>query len=208
RSKQSGDYASSNSGTGEPHEISHSGMPNFSPIIAQTSNKTYKPIDSRTGTPTFMSTRVLRVSVGERYEHHFMDDLESFFWLTLWCVAQHTDRDPEGNAKNPSQKALDSLRHLDRADSDFETLAASKNLILTDCNRNKLKAQLEAYNNAWVNDQAIARVIIKIGKCFFKVNIIDTEVECYKPETEFPELVNIILEGLEAMDLGIEQRVT
>ncbi|KAG8689087.1 hypothetical protein FRC08_011126 [Ceratobasidium sp. 394] len=33
-------------------------------------------IDFRTGTPTFMSLRVLRVKPGHRYEHHFMDDLE------------------------------------------------------------------------------------------------------------------------------------
>ncbi|KAG8706580.1 hypothetical protein FRC11_008117, partial [Ceratobasidium sp. 423] len=105
-------------------------MPNFSPIIAQTSNKTCKPIDFRT--------------------------------------------------TQPSRRSL----HI----------------------RNKLKAQLEVRNNAWANDQAIARVIVKMGKYFLEVNVIDTEVECYKPETEFPELVKIILEGLEAMDLGIEQQ--
>ncbi|KAG9118422.1 hypothetical protein FRC07_007074, partial [Ceratobasidium sp. 392] len=47
--------------------------------------------DFRTGTPTFMSIRVLKTRIGTKYEHHFMDDLESFFWLILWCIAGHVD---------------------------------------------------------------------------------------------------------------------
>ncbi|CAE6521747.1 unnamed protein product [Rhizoctonia solani] len=47
----------------------------------------YKLIDFRTGTPRFMSARVLSVEVGTPYEHHFMDDLESFFWLIL-CASR------------------------------------------------------------------------------------------------------------------------
>ncbi|KAJ1303547.1 hypothetical protein OPQ81_011731 [Rhizoctonia solani] len=176
--------SSCNPDMGESRGKSLSVKPNFSPIMVP-SNKAYKLIDFRTGTPTFMSIRVLRVIVGERYEHYFMDDLESFFWLILWCVAQHTDPAPEGNANNPgpSRATLAILRQLDRADSDFDALAGYKTMLLADCVNGKIKAMLVDCNNAWANDQAI-------------------------PETEFPAVIDIISEALKTMDPGVESHPT
>ncbi|CAE6529582.1 unnamed protein product [Rhizoctonia solani] len=72
-------------------------------------HKSYRPIDFRTGTPTFMSIRVLLVELGTPYDHRFTDDLESFFWLIFWCVVQHVDRnsDDEGEGGDDEDEGGD-----------------------------------------------------------------------------------------------------
>ncbi|KAG8737651.1 hypothetical protein FRC11_001908, partial [Ceratobasidium sp. 423] len=84
RLRQDEDIArvSSTSGASHGREGQKPDEFNSSPVTVS-GHKSYKPIDFRTGTPTFMSIRVLRVKLGARYDHHFMDDLESFFWLIL-----------------------------------------------------------------------------------------------------------------------------
>ncbi|KAG9078380.1 hypothetical protein FS749_009579 [Ceratobasidium sp. UAMH 11750] len=65
------------SGKGKEPEPQDSGLTG----ITKADEGTCQGVDFRTGTPTFMSLRVLRTPIGQRYEHSFMDDLESFFWL-------------------------------------------------------------------------------------------------------------------------------
>ncbi|KAG9122897.1 hypothetical protein FRC07_000530 [Ceratobasidium sp. 392] len=68
--------------------------------------------DFRTGTPEFMSVRILNMEIGQRYEHHFMDDLESFFWLILWCVVDHLDI-TGGQGTNTARELLRKLSDPD-----------------------------------------------------------------------------------------------
>ncbi|CAE6471877.1 unnamed protein product [Rhizoctonia solani] len=164
RKPNSGSIPSKSSG-GNSQEPGQSGETSGS--NATQGNKAYKSIDFRTGTPTFMSVRVLRISMGTPYEHHFMDDLESFFWLLLWCVVEHRDTSPEnGIAIDPTQKALGLLRLLDRPDSDLEAIAGSKSMILMDCGNETIEATLEACKNTWATDPAIMTVIQQLGLYF------------------------------------------
>ncbi|KAG8680513.1 hypothetical protein FRC09_018177 [Ceratobasidium sp. 395] len=112
-------------------------------------------VDYRTGTPTYMSTRVLRVKLGEQYDHHFMDDLESFFWLILWCVAEHVD-DPGTYLTREAQELLESL---DR--EQIDDIATSKAALLANCQAGGgywMWHKLEAFDNSWASDPAIASV--------------------------------------------------
>ncbi|KAL5632551.1 hypothetical protein ACGC1H_005484 [Rhizoctonia solani] len=70
-------------------------------------------IDFRTGTPAFMAVCVLNIETGTPYHHHFFDNLESFFWLLLWCTAAHLD---EGKM-HPTPAAQDTLNELNRRSS-------------------------------------------------------------------------------------------
>jgi hypothetical protein len=58
-----------------------------------------------------MSIRVLEVPLGQRYNHCFLDDLESFFWLILWSVAAHL----EPGAHHPTRNALKMMNCLDQS---------------------------------------------------------------------------------------------
>ncbi|KAH7322126.1 hypothetical protein B0J17DRAFT_251454 [Rhizoctonia solani] len=168
---------------------------------------TYKNIDFRTGTPTFMSVRVLLVEVGTPYEHHFMDDLESFFWLILWCVVQHTDpaSDETRGSSQPTNKALRLLRQLDRADSDFDTLARSKHSLLAGCTDGEedvpssIADELEGCQNSWAKNPAIVHVIVKLGSRFCDLYVKRGRYSKCTPADEFPKLISIISEGLKLL---------
>ncbi|KAJ1301900.1 hypothetical protein OPQ81_000740 [Rhizoctonia solani] len=162
-------------------------------------------IDFRTGTPTFMSIRVLEVGVGKRYEHHFMDDLESFFWLILWCTVQHIDPRPDGNERNgPTETALTILHYLDRADSDFRTLAHSKRALLTQCSDGSedeppsIVDILEECKNSWANNATIVSVIVELGSYFNRLYSRRNRYSRCTPAAEFPKLVLIISSALES----------
>ncbi|KAG8732885.1 hypothetical protein FRC10_000544 [Ceratobasidium sp. 414] len=71
--------------------------------------KACQAIDFRTGTPTYTSVRILKVKLGRRYEHHFIDDLKSFFWLIFVCVIEHVD----SPGSQPTEDALELLGQLD-----------------------------------------------------------------------------------------------
>ncbi|CAE6513050.1 unnamed protein product [Rhizoctonia solani] len=45
----------------------------------------------RTGTPTFMAIKLLRATSLEPIRHTFIHDLESFFWVLLYVIADHRD---------------------------------------------------------------------------------------------------------------------
>ncbi|CAE6495244.1 unnamed protein product [Rhizoctonia solani] len=208
RPRRDSSSASFNFSIGTGWEKVTSEEPGLSPIIGP-NNKAFKQIDFRTGTPTFMSTRILQITIGSRYEHHFMDDLESFFWLILWCVVQHVDLGPDDNENNnvPAQRALELLKQLDRADSDFEGLAGAKQLMLTRCHTGKIKTDLKDCGNTWAHDPTIVRVILELGDYFFKLTIDDSPLSQYVPETVFPQIVGILSEALKEMRLGLQSPV-
>ncbi|CEL63354.1 hypothetical protein RSOLAG1IB_05398 [Rhizoctonia solani AG-1 IB] len=157
-----------------------------------TQSRAYKTIDFRTGTPTFMSVRVLRVPIGAPYAHDFLDDLESFFWLLLWCVIEHRDIIPSKNgaAADPTPKASELLQLLDRHDSDFAAIAGSKSMILIDCSRGEFEADLKACENTWATDPIIIDVIQQLGAYFHDIPR-HRDLSKYKPEKVFPKIVDI-----------------
>ncbi|CAE6495983.1 unnamed protein product [Rhizoctonia solani] len=175
------------------------------PSLATTPrHQAYKLIDFRTGTPTFMSARVLFVRVGTPYEHHFMDDLESFFWLIFWCVLQHTDppSSETGSINQPTETAQELLQQLDRSDSEFKTLAMTKKALLLQCSDGgqdlppSIVDELERCQNSWVTNPAIVHVIVKLGFRFYNLYVDRSQFPKCTPADEFPKLIGIIADGL------------
>ncbi|KAG8690367.1 hypothetical protein FRC08_010556 [Ceratobasidium sp. 394] len=150
-------------------------------------------IDFRTGTPTFMSLRVLDIPIGQRYEHSFMDDLESFFWLILWCVLERVE---PGNA-NPG---VDRLLNL-LSQPNLENIASKKSDLLAKCVReggDAMKDILAPCRNSWATDPMIVNLIIKMGSYFD--HIIRKKIFTYTPANVFPKIVKIIMDALNRSD--------
>ncbi|KAG8779117.1 hypothetical protein FRC12_024629 [Ceratobasidium sp. 428] len=150
-----------------------------------------KRIDFRTGTPTFMAVRVLKVKVGNSYAHHFMDDLESFFWLIVWCVAQHMD---EGKSIATTQASL-VLNQLDR--SCLRDIANYKTAVFGECSDDggaEMEETLRFLENAWAADPGITYTILKLGQHFGSVS--RRKILEYTPDEQFPKVLEIVLEGV------------
>ncbi|KAG8688335.1 hypothetical protein FRC09_012961 [Ceratobasidium sp. 395] len=119
-------------GKGKEPETHGSQESSLTQVTNADKGASYKDIDFRTGTPTFMSYRVLKIPVGQRYEHSFMDDLESFFWVILWCVVEHVDAN--GNSlkvAEQTQRAAPILNLLDQFK--LENIASAKLAMLAGC---------------------------------------------------------------------------
>ncbi|KAG9124466.1 hypothetical protein FRC07_011541 [Ceratobasidium sp. 392] len=154
-------------------------------------------IDFRTGTPTYMSVRILGMSIGQQYEHHFMDDLESFFWLILWCVAEHIDV----RGEDATDEAYDLLNKLSQ--HDLSSIADKKARLLMDCHFNDgedMQEKLEALDNAWATNPAIVSVILKLGCYFFGAFTSKKSLSKYQPDTAFPAVVKVIMDALEQLE--------
>ncbi|CAE6471884.1 unnamed protein product [Rhizoctonia solani] len=167
--------------------------------------KWYGSIDFCTGAPTFMSSRVLQIEPGEHYEHHFTDDLESFFWLIYWCIVQHTDPN-----RAPNKASIKLLDQPDPSDMKLETLAIVKHGVLGRCSNGAIYKDLESCKNTWVDDPAVARLIQQLGSHFSGVNDITCtrSVSRFKPEDQFPKVVGVILKAPEEMNSDSETSCT
>ncbi|QRV88363.1 Tyrosine kinase specific for activated [Ceratobasidium sp. AG-Ba] len=148
-------------------------------------------IDFRTGTPSFMSTRIIKLGVGVPYEHHFTDDLESFFWLILWCVVEHVDDDDI----EPTQMARDTLHQLDR--QSLRDIGIGKGELLSQClsKGRKFKKTLHDCGNTWAKDPAVAHILVELGAFFLDLYSCESFMD-YNPSEVFPKIVNIVKEGL------------
>ncbi|CAE6352089.1 unnamed protein product [Rhizoctonia solani] len=175
-----------------------------SSTVSRLKEKTYKPTNFPTGTPPFMSIRVSQAKPGVTFEHSFMDDLESFFWLILWCVAEHTDpgSNEEGNTNQRTKRALAILRKLDRADSDFMSMSDSKCGFLLSCITSEdhpihsMKRDLQSCQNTWASNPAIVDVVLNLGTHFFKMGF---EGGSVSPLVQFPTIVGIISKALQRL---------
>ncbi|KAG8745183.1 hypothetical protein FRC10_008636 [Ceratobasidium sp. 414] len=187
---------SSQSAKGKEREASESRQSSLT-HVAKVDQGACKGIDFRTGTPTFMSQRVLRVPVGQRYQHCFMDDLESFFWLILWCVVEHVDTEsasPENVVQ--AQGAAWVLNLLDQ--SNLGVIAAKKGELLGDCVRDDgdaMKDTLASCKSSWAADPMIVELIVKMGAYFFGVS--HKKIFTYKPVRVFPKIVDMIVDALD-----------
>ncbi|CAE6498770.1 unnamed protein product [Rhizoctonia solani] len=184
-----------------------SGLPPNPSLATKSRHQAYKLIDFRTGTPTFMSARVLLVGFGTPYKHHFMDDLESFFWLIFWCVIQHTDppSDKTGRINQPTETAQDLLQQLDRADSEFKTLGMTKKALLIQCSDGgqdlppSIVDELKRCQNSWATNPAIVYVIVRLGFRFYNLYVDRSQLSKCTPADEFPKLIGIIADGLKCL---------
>jgi hypothetical protein len=139
-----------------------------------------------------MSIRVLSVRLGRPYNHSFLDDLESFFWLILWSVAARL----EHGVVEPTEDALEVLGDLDQ--TRLTHIASLKRTLLRDCglrNGNAMRDKLSAFENTWASDPAIVSTIISLGRFFYRI---DTEqISSEQPPTlVFPYIASIILDVL------------
>ncbi|KAG9120023.1 hypothetical protein FRC07_004655 [Ceratobasidium sp. 392] len=149
-------------------------------------------IDFRTGTYAFMSSRVLRVPIGQQYQHYFMDDLESFLWVILWCVAEHTDA-RGAKATTTAQEILDAFHQ-----PKLSAIADKKDSLLRACRKkgNDMRNTLSSFSNAWAADPAVISVILKLGSYFNEVEV--EELPKYTPDKVFPEVVDFFVDALKA----------
>lgn len=66
---------------------------------------------ARTGTKVFMSINLL----AQNHSHHFVDDLESFFWVLIWiCIHYPKDKRKKSNLTRWNQMDLETLKHTKR----------------------------------------------------------------------------------------------
>ncbi|KAG8680687.1 hypothetical protein FRC08_016105 [Ceratobasidium sp. 394] len=150
-----------------------------------------KHIDFRLGTPVFMSTRITGMDVGYRYQHHFMDDLESFFWLLLWSVAEHIDH---GN--QPTQQAEKFLQRWERLSLDC--MHDSKFVWMYYCADDdgyRMKNMLASWNNSWAKHPGVVTLILELESYFCKVKR-RTKLLTYTPPVVFPTIVEMILRAI------------
>jgi hypothetical protein len=138
-----------------------------------------------------MSVRVLRVKPGTPYHHSYLDDLESFFWLIVWCVAAH--RDSENDHLNPeAQLILNDLNNHNLA-----SMARWKYSLLADCfsaGNGFLEETLNALQNKWARDDLFFTVIVQLGQFFFNVHA--TPNAPRSPAGVFSQVVDIIQDAL------------
>ncbi|CUA77294.1 mRNA 3'-end-processing protein RNA14 [Cryptococcus neoformans var, neoformans JEC21] [Rhizoctonia solani] len=175
--------------------------------VLRSREKSSKLMDFRTGTPPFMSVRVSRVREGVTYEHNFIDDLESFFWVILWCVVEHMDygSDENGNENQRTEGALTILHQLDRVDSDLITMAYSKVRLLLSCTTSEdhpdysITHDLQSCQNSWASNPVMIDVIRDLGAHFYKIVLERNSFSSYDPVTQFPTLIKIISQGLERL---------
>lgn len=135
-----------------------------------------------------MSVRVLRTKPGEQYNHGFMDDLESFFWLLVWSVAAHLD---------PEEPATDEALHtLHSLDSGYLGIMKSfKSDIFTDCSNDDGSAiltRVESFGNSWATNDGILLLIFTMGN-YFHSKVYSNNDSIHEPSSIFPEIIALIV---------------
>ncbi|KAL5636331.1 hypothetical protein ACGC1H_004967 [Rhizoctonia solani] len=149
-------------------------------------------IDFRTGTPAFMSIRVVKVSVGERYHHSFLDDIESFFWLILWSAAAHLDP----AAERPTAAAQSMLNLLNQEDP--YGMVSQKKCQLGDCLRSgiDMRRSLQQFRNSWASHPLFSDVILKFGTLAHDYYNAFLEEKHLSPLDVFPAVVRVFQDAL------------
>ncbi|CAE6522767.1 unnamed protein product [Rhizoctonia solani] len=149
-------------------------------------------IDFRTGTPAFMSCCVLKVKAGIPYHHHFLDDIESFFWLILWSTAARLDEGQE----RPTYEAQAMLNYLNQDDL-HAMWGWKRGILLATRDPEQTEETLEAFGNEWGSDPVLSRVICGLGG-FLSGLLTERSRQKFKgsPGDAFHQVVMILLEAL------------
>ncbi|KEP51914.1 putative kinase domain protein [Rhizoctonia solani 123E] len=179
-------------------KTSHSGLPvtsHLDPALgaARSQGEAGKRlIDFRTGTPAFMSIHAIGVSVGEKYDHSFLDDIESFFWLILWSAAAHLD---EGVQRRTAvaQSTLDLFNQHNQ--TGMATFKAGQ---LSYCLEDGfiMKMDLRKLGNSWASHRLFSKVIVNFGALVYRYNIAVLKKKNPSPVDVFPEVVRVFLNAL------------
>lgn len=136
-----------------------------------------------------MAARILRVEIGMRYKHRFMDDLESFFWVILYIVAERIGPGKRAMTYG-AQRVLKALNQ-----NDWSLMGMLKASFLCDCVPKKgggMEKLLKSFRNDWASDPRIVSVILNMGRFFFQNRATDHS----DPSELLPRFVNIILDVL------------
>ncbi|CAE6506380.1 unnamed protein product [Rhizoctonia solani] len=160
------------------------------PSTSGPEDKKKRIIDFRTGTPAFMSIRVLSVSPGTQYNHTFLDDLESFFWLILWSAAAHLD----AGVDSPTESAQAMLNQLNQ--SNPRGMRSHKTTQLTHCHESSgyfMLEELAEYENSWALDPLFSNVIVNFGNIAYKYRFTKDNLS---PIDVFPEVVGVFQNAL------------
>ncbi|KAG8690375.1 hypothetical protein FRC11_012061 [Ceratobasidium sp. 423] len=142
--------------------------------------------------PTFMSICALEADDGIPYRHHFLDDPESFFWITLWFVTEHLD---EGKQQpNPKAQALLN-EHFSGEPTIIGTRKMGALMIFADPQRTK--DRLAGYANKWALDPMFFQVL-KCMSAFLSRFIFSSGLKQAEgsPGSVFAQFVRISLDAL------------
>ncbi|KAF8600014.1 hypothetical protein BDV93DRAFT_289501, partial [Ceratobasidium sp. AG-I] len=114
----------------------------------------------RTGTLSFMARQLLRAPATTSIPHTYLHDLESFFWVLLYVVADHREGDapPNENAK----RVINQLGRLDR-----QVLGDTKVAILALIDSGEL--DIASFRTSWASTLApviedFARWLLEVGQ--------------------------------------------
>ncbi|CAE6397423.1 hypothetical protein ACGC1H_000158 [Rhizoctonia solani] len=94
----------------------------------------------RTGTLAFMATKLLLAMPGEHVPHTYLHDLESFFWVLLYVIAEH--REGDARLQPAAQEVISDLNTIDR-----RSLGNNKNSLLTQINEGTL--DVRSFATSW-----------------------------------------------------------
>ncbi|CAE6456862.1 unnamed protein product [Rhizoctonia solani] len=143
------------------------------------------------GNEPFHSIRITRMVSTPRlkYQHHFYDDLEAFFWVMFWTTISHVDP-----GKERSADAATFLTKFYHADPRCLHIAWKKR-ILDDCRMHAgidTLAILDACKNSWASNRPLRVAIASFG-CY--IGIIREE-EGVAPPAEVFQAVITTLDGV------------
>ncbi|CAE7224533.1 unnamed protein product [Rhizoctonia solani] len=94
----------------------------------------------RTGTLAFMATKLLLAMPGEHVPHSYLHDLESFFWVLLYLIAEH--REGDAQLHPTAQGVISDLNTIDR-----RSLGNNKNSLLIQINEGTL--DVRSFATSW-----------------------------------------------------------
>ncbi|KEP45366.1 putative kinase domain protein [Rhizoctonia solani 123E] len=175
-------------------KTSHSGLPvTRQPDAAPSTARSHGVLDFRTGTPAFMSIHVTRVSVGQKYHHSFLDDIESFFWLILWSAAAHLD----DGVRRPTTVAQSTLNSFNQHDQ--KAMAQYKLGELGDCSNVdgiSMQTNLGELGNSWASHRLFSEVIVNFGALVYGYHYAIVRKKIPSPVDVFPEVVRVFLNAL------------
>ncbi|KAG8743003.1 hypothetical protein FRC10_000511 [Ceratobasidium sp. 414] len=169
------------------------------PVTVEPRRSTRHKENSRpSSNPILYSDRVIgvkKIDFRTPYNHHFLDDLESFFWLILWSTAAHLDP----HVSKGTYDALVVVNNLDHPS--LTSIYTQKRTLLSDCDRfggKVMKSQLASFGNNWAKDPMVVSVIVDLGSFFHGIDNTDLGNPNYEPDIVFPCVVDIIMNALGA----------
>ncbi|KAB5587485.1 hypothetical protein CTheo_9076 [Ceratobasidium theobromae] len=131
-----------------------------------------------------MATQLLRAKPKARIAHTYLHDLESFFWVLLYTVANHREGGAELN--EDASAVLSKLEMLDPS-----TLGSVKFSLLSEITNGDIN--VESFNTAW--SKALAPMIVEFAKWTHGVAF-EKPDSTVDPDSNFETVLTIFLNGV------------